>query len=65
MFESSVAGLVKMNEEGHDFAGMHLIRMMARSFSISDQSCCPRLTMLLPKIIDITKQFEYAHRVTS
>jgi hypothetical protein len=54
-----------MNEEGHDLAGMHLIRVMVRLLTISEQSLFPLLTLLLPKIIAITRPIKYAHGMTA
>jgi hypothetical protein len=44
---------------------MHLFCMMARPLAISEQVSFPVLTMLLPEIIDIAKQFQYLHGATS
>lgn len=55
VFKRVVTGLVEVNQEGHDFTGMHLIRMMPWALAMREQSPLPFLAVVLPKIIDITK----------
>ncbi len=65
VFKGAVTRLMEMDEDGHDLARMHFVRMMPRPFALSQQASLPLLAVVLLKIIDITKQIKYAHTVTS
>jgi hypothetical protein len=65
MLKRAIAGLVEMDEYGHNFAGMHLPLPLPLVLATENEPLFPLLAMSLPKIIDITKQIQYAHSATS
>ncbi len=60
--ESSIMGLVKVNQDGHAFAFGELAAAHLLDRPAVEQHLCPGGSQGQPKIIDTAKQLEETHR---
>ena len=57
-FEIPIMGLMEVNQNGHDFTRRELPSPVALDLACLEQGLIPGGSKGLPKIIDMTKQFE-------
>jgi hypothetical protein len=57
-FEIPIMGLMEVNQNGHDFTPRELPSPVTLDLACLEQGLIPGRSKGLPKIIDMTKQFE-------